>query len=138
MTFKIRETRETDFSAITKLLSTGNVWAEFSKETFKKMLGKNKGFYLVAETEGQIVGTIFGVHDGGLLGYIYKLAVAKKYQRQGIATGLTYELLRRLKKAGTYWIFAHVYKTNKKGLPFFNAKGFKIRKDLVIIDNWKD
>lgn len=138
MKIKIRETKEEDFEKVTDLLNTNSIWAEFTKEAFKKMLKRNKGFYLVAEKDGQTIGTVFGLHDGGLLGYIYKLAVNKKYQRQKVATRLIDELLKRFKKAGTYWTFAHVYKLNKKGLPFFSAKGFRIRSDLVVIDNWKE
>lgn len=138
MEIKIRETKEEDFGQIKNLLDQNNVWLEISEKTFMRMLKKNKGFYLVAESDGKIVGTIFGTHDGGLLGYIYKLAINKNFQRKKIATRLVNELLKRFKKIGIYWIYGHIYNTNKNARRFFKTVGFKVRKDLLIINNWKE
>jgi len=138
MKVKIRETKAEDFQEIKNLLENQDLWADFPKETFIKMLERNQGCYLVAEANGKTVGNVFGSHDGGLSGYIYKLAVDQKFQRQKIASRLVRELLKRFKKAGIEWIYAHVHPNNKTSMAFFKTLGFDLRNDRLIIDNWKE
>ncbi|MBZ9569718.1 GNAT family N-acetyltransferase [Patescibacteria group bacterium] len=130
----IRNTREKDYNQIKKLLKTQRVSANFTEQKFKKMIKRNKGFYLVAEADGKIVGTVFGLYDGGLLGSIYKIAVAKEFQRQKIGTRLCRELLKRLKKLGVELVYAHVHKVNKKSVSFLKKLGFRVRNDIFLMD----
>src|SRR5262249_19693362 len=53
------------------------------------------GTVLVAEADGQLVGSIFGVFDGWRAN-IYRLAVHPSYRRRGIARALVGEVEQRL------------------------------------------
>src|SRR5262249_11785037 len=54
---------------------------------------------LVAEVEGQVVGSIIGTFDGGR-GNLYRLAVDPAHRRRGVARGLVAEVERRLARQG--------------------------------------
>ncbi|MEX0621444.1 MAG: GNAT family N-acetyltransferase [Candidatus Woykebacteria bacterium] len=132
---KIRETQLADYEQITQLLRGQKLLTDFSKEAFAKMLVRNKGFYLVAESNGKLVGTVFGSHDGGLFGYVYRAAVAKEFQNKGVGAALVKELLSRFSKADITQVFARIHKNNGHSLSFFQKMGFKLREDLFLADS---
>ena len=138
MEIKVRETREEDFEAVKGLLEKEGVIPGFSKNMFRKMLKRNKGFYLVAESQGEVIGTVFGLHDGNLLGSVYKLAVAKEFQRQKVATILCKELLKKFRELNVDTVYSLVHKVNSKSIQFFKKLGFRIREDVYLMDNSKE
>ena len=138
MEIKVRETREEDFEAVKGLLEKERVVPGFSAAMFRKMLKRNKGFYLVAESQGKVIGTVFGLHDGNLLGSVYKLAVAKEFQRQKVATILCKELLKKFRELNVDTIYSLVHKVNYQSIQFFKKLGFRIREDVYLMDNSKE
>ncbi len=69
-------------------------------EELRQLVRENGDLFLVAEHDGQIVGTILGGWDGWR-GNIYRLAVLPGYRRQGIGKALVQEVEHRLSARGT-------------------------------------
>ncbi len=123
---KIRESQISDYNDIRALLNDAKLFNQsITREAFKSMLKRNEGFYLVAEVEGRIVGSVFATHDGAYFGYIYKLAVDKNHRRFGVATKLVAEIIGRFKSEDLHFIFIRVNRTNKKSQEFFKSFQFR-------------
>ena len=87
--------------------------------------------FLVAESNGQIVGTIMGGFDGWR-GAISRLAVAEPYQRQGIGRALLKEVNARLARNGVKVIGALVEQDHPWAMAFWNSVGFKLDERFVL------
>ncbi len=90
----------------------------------------NQDLCLTATFNGRVVGFILG----GLLkrtgsswstGYFLWIAVAKRYQKKGIAVRLYRELERRLKERGARSVISEVETRNFKALDFMRRVGFR-------------
>ena len=64
-------------------------------EEIQRKLERDPDLFLVAESDGQIVGTIIGAFDGRR-GFIYHLAVDSAHRNQGIAGQMMSEVEKRL------------------------------------------
>jgi ribosomal protein S18 acetylase RimI-like enzyme len=64
-------------------------------DDLRRTIADSPAHVLVAEVEGQLVGSIIGTFDGWR-GNIYRLAVHPDYQRQGVARALVAEVEKRL------------------------------------------
>jgi len=93
---------------------------------------RDPDLFLLARSEGEIVGCIIGGWDGRR-GWLYHLAVKPSRQRQGIATALLNEIEKRLVEKGAKRINAQIYQSNTKSLKFFNARGYETHVDLVMV-----
>jgi ribosomal protein S18 acetylase RimI-like enzyme len=78
---------------------------------------------LVAEVEGQIVGSIIGTFDGWR-GNIYRLAVHPRVRRRGVARALVAEVEKRLARQGARRITALVEKDHPWATGFGTAVGY--------------
>ena len=85
---------------------------------------------LVAEVEGQIVGSIIGTFDGWR-GNIYRLAVHPDHRRQGVARALVAEVERRLTRQGAKRITALVEKEHPWAMNFWEAVGYGVDERIV-------
>jgi ribosomal protein S18 acetylase RimI-like enzyme len=95
-------------------------------------LQRDADLFLIAREGTEIVGSVIGGWDGRR-GWIYHLAVSPSHQRQGIAKALMHELELRLAAKGAKRLNAQVYESNKASLRFFEACGYELRPDLVMI-----
>ena len=95
-------------------------------------LQRDPDLFLVARDEEEVVGCVMGGWDGRR-GWVYHLAVKSSHQRQGIAKSLLRELETRLARKGAKKVNAQVYRSNTKSLRFFNACGYDVHSDLVMI-----
>jgi ribosomal protein S18 acetylase RimI-like enzyme len=68
-------------------------------QEIEKKMQRDPDLFLVAEAEGELVGTVIGGFDGRR-GMIYHLVVAESHRRRGIAETLMEELERRLVAKG--------------------------------------
>ena len=93
---------------------------------------RDPDLFLLARSEGEIVGCIIGGWDGRR-GWLYHLAVKPSRQRQGIATALLNEIEKRLVEKGAKRINAQIYQSNTKSLKFFNARGYETHVDLLMV-----
>ncbi|MBN1628466.1 MAG: GNAT family N-acetyltransferase [Thermoleophilia bacterium] len=79
--------------------------------------------FLVAECGEDLVGVVFGTHDGRR-GWINRLAVAPGFQRRGIARRLVREVESRLEARGIEITSALVEQENQESMAFFRAAGY--------------
>jgi ribosomal protein S18 acetylase RimI-like enzyme len=89
----------------------------------QKKLQRDPDLFLVAEDEGQLLGTVIGGFDGRR-GMIYHLAVAATHQRAGLATRLMNEVENRLRAKGCRKAYLLVKKGNQEAYSFYDKQGW--------------
>jgi len=75
-------------------------------------------------------GSAFGTHDGRK-GWINRVAVAPRYQRQGVAAKLVSEVERRLEAVGIGIIACLIEDWNTESITFFQKIGYHYHKDIM-------
>jgi ribosomal protein S18 acetylase RimI-like enzyme len=100
-----------------------------SRAGIEKYLLRNPGLSLVAEANGEVVGTIMAGHDGKR-GYIQHLSVAAPYRRQGIASQLVRLCLDNLKREGILKSHLMVLIENEAAKRFWSKLGWQQRRDI--------
>ena len=101
-----------------------------------KKLQRDPDLFLVAESEGCIVGSVVGGFDGRR-GLVYHLAVDESLRQQGLGTHLMEELEQRLRDKGCLRCYLLVTKDNPEAIHFYEGRGwqrmdlFTYGKDLV-------
>jgi len=100
-----------------------------SPQSMERYLRRNPGLSFVAETGGELTGSLMAGHDGRR-GYIQHLAVADAYRRQGIAGRLLDLCLAALLREGIVKSHVHVLDSNQGGIEFWLRRGFVHRAEI--------
>lgn len=93
-------------------------------EEIKKKLDRDPDLFLVAEEDGQIVGTVIGGYDGRR-GLLYHLAVAASFRGQGIGSRLMEEIESRLRAKGCLRCYLMVLADNDEALRYYENHGWE-------------
>ena len=93
-------------------------------EEIEKKLMRDPELFLVAETNGKLIGTIIGGYDGRR-GFIYHLAVIAAYREQGIGSRLIKEVENRLRAIGCIRCYLLVNNENHEAKDFYKKHGWK-------------
>jgi ribosomal protein S18 acetylase RimI-like enzyme len=101
-------------------------------EAIRRFLSRNPGLSLVATVEGRIVASVLCGHVGRG-GYIYRLAVALGWRRQGLAAALVKRCLAGLKDAGIPRCQVFVESGNEAAQMFWIALAGRLRDDLIVL-----
>ncbi|KUK83664.1 MAG: GCN5-related N-acetyltransferase [Petrotoga mobilis] len=134
MAIKFREAKIEDYEQMYRLWekTEGMGLSESdTKENIERFLNKNQGLNYVCEDNEKIVGTILCGEDGRR-GYLYHLAVDKKYRRNGIGKELVNLVLNSLKEKGIIKCHLFVYYENEIGKTFWEKTGWYKRDELLI------
>jgi ribosomal protein S18 acetylase RimI-like enzyme len=117
-----------------------NLWASMEKgvslgrsdtpDEIQKKLTRDPDLFLVAEENGQIIGTIIGGYDGRR-GLLYHLAVATSYRGRGIGSRLMEEIESRLRAKGCLRCYLLVTTNNPEGMQYYERHGWE-RMDFVV------
>ena len=91
----------------------------------ERKLGVNPEWFLIAEADGRIVGTVMAGYEGHR-GWINYLAVAPSRQRTGLGQTLMAEAEKRLRAAGCPKINLQVRPTNRDVIAFYERIGFSV------------
>lgn len=86
----------------------------------QRIVGQFPDTVLVAEQEGQIIGTIVAGWDGWR-GNIYRLAVLPEHRRKGVGLELVLEAERRLKAKGALRLSALVEEHDELAMSFWSS-----------------
>ncbi len=93
------------------------------EEIYKK-LQRDPDLFLVADLDGEIVGSVIGGFDGRR-GMMYHLAVAQEHRKQGIASLLVDELEKRLRLKGCIRYYLLVTRDNEPAIRFYEKRGWE-------------
>jgi ribosomal protein S18 acetylase RimI-like enzyme len=92
-------------------------------EEIAKKLQRDPDLFLVAEQDGQVIGTVIGGFDGRR-GMIYHLAVAQNFRGQGVGKALMAELEDRLRARGCLRAYLMVVHGNDEAVRFYENLGW--------------
>jgi ribosomal protein S18 acetylase RimI-like enzyme len=106
-----------------------NVRRSDEPEEILKKLQRDPDLFLVAETNGKLIGTVIGGFDGRR-GMIYHLAVDAAFRQHGIGSLLMDEVERRLKAKGCLKCYLMVTADNARAMRFYEARKWE-RMDYV-------
>ena len=126
MTVAIREATTADLDEVLALWNTdadpGRTIID-EPDALRRLLDWSGGTLLVAEVEGQPVGTIIAGWDGWR-GNLYRLVVRADHRRRGVARALVDEAERRLRDNGCPRITALVHVGLPEAPKFWAAAGY--------------
>ena len=89
-----------------------------------KKVQRDPDLFLLAELDGQVVGSVLGGFDGRR-GMVYHLAVADVYRKRGIGSILMDELEKRLRQKGCLRYYLLVTNDNLEAMCFYQARGWE-------------
>lgn len=107
-----------------------NLGRSDTPEEIQKKLSHNPELFLVAEEDGQIIGTVIGGFDGRR-GLIYHLAVAAPFRGRGIGSRLMSEIEYRLRAKGCIRSYLMVTTDNEEAMRYYEKRGWE-RMDFVV------
>jgi ribosomal protein S18 acetylase RimI-like enzyme len=90
----------------------------------EKKLSRDPDLFLVAESEGAIIGAVIGGFDGRR-GLIYHLAVTASFRGQGIGSDLMTELESRLRAKGCLKCYLLVTVDNMEVADYYIHRGWQ-------------
>ena len=133
---KIREFLfEQDYEEIRMLWEASGPGIQLSPsdtpEEIQKKLQRDPDLFIVAERDGQIIGTVFGGFDGRR-GIVYHLAVLQGERRSGIGRSLMVEIENRLRSKGCRKYYLLVTKDNEEAMVFYESFGAEVM-DLYVL-----
>jgi len=131
---KLRNFTIDDFEAVQKLWNESKLpyrpKGRDRKEKIATELNNNTSIFIVAEKSDEVVGVVFGTHDGRK-GWINRLAVHPKFRNEGIAKILIAEVERRLLDRGIEIMTCLIERDNIDSQNAFKKLGFKEWDDIV-------
>lgn len=95
-------------------------------ESFRLFLDKNPNLSILAEDNGEIIGSALGSFDGRR-GYLQKLVVRKDFRKKGIGSQLVDEIIKNLKELNCMYIPINV---EEELVSFYESCGFKKTKQI--------
>ena len=96
----------------------------------QKKLQRDPDLFLVAETQGRLIGTVIGGFDGRR-GMIYHLAVEADFRQQGIGSLLMDEVEKRLKEKGCLRCYLMVAEGNNDAMRYYEKRYWE-RMDTIL------
>jgi ribosomal protein S18 acetylase RimI-like enzyme len=102
-----------------------------SLEEIKKKMQRDPDLFLVAETNGEVIGTVIGGYDGRR-GMIYHLAVQREFRKHGIATHLVEEVEKRLQAKGCVKCYLLTFADNTEAIRFYKERGWRHMEEDII------
>ncbi len=129
----LREMRPEDYDAVIKLWEAAGLpykpRGRDSRSAIEQQLRLPTAIYLVAELDGQIVGSVLGTHDGRK-GWINRVAVHPDHRRKGIARRLVEAVERRCLELGIEIFAALIEDWNETSMKVFARLGYVKHDDI--------
>lgn len=123
----IRPFKPEDYPSVLRVWAQANLphkpRGRDNPEMIKKELEYGTALFYVAETNGDIVGTVLGTHDGRK-GWINRLAVIPEHRRKGIARALIQTVEDKLESMGILIIATLIEKGNVHSEQVAESLGF--------------
>ena len=93
-------------------------------EEIQKKIARDPSLFLVADENGQIVGTVIGGFDGRR-GLIYHLAVTASFRGRGVGSRLMDEIESRLRAIGCVRCYLLVTTDNDEAMRYYEKRGWE-------------
>lgn len=90
----------------------------------EKKLARDPDLFLVAESDGRIIGSVIGGFDGRR-GLVYHLAVAAEFRENGVGTRLMDELESRMRAKGCLKSYLLVTVDNPEAEEYYKRHGWQ-------------
>jgi ribosomal protein S18 acetylase RimI-like enzyme len=100
-------------------------------QEIEKKLQRDPDLFLVAESNGEIIGTIIGGYDGRR-GMIYHLGVLPEFRNRGVATQLIEEVEKRLRAKGCVKCYLLTFADNHDAIGFYKNRGWRHQAEDII------
>jgi ribosomal protein S18 acetylase RimI-like enzyme len=94
-----------------------------------RKIERDPDLFLIAESDGMIVGTVMGGFDGRR-GLIYHLAVAASFRGHGIGSRLMDEVELRLRAKGCLKCYLLVTTDNEHAMHYYEKRGWEHMDDV--------
>ena len=112
-----------------------------SREEIARKQERDPDLFLLAEEDGELVGTVLGGWDGRR-GLVYHLTVHPAHQRRGSGRLLMAELEQRFRAKGCMRYYMLVARDNAEALAFYERLGYERMDDTVslartLTDRWE-
>ena len=125
--FIIREFRIEDYDSVAALWEEGGIHfkpnGRESRQRMAKEIKTGQAIFLVAEANKKVVGVVLETHDGRK-GWINRLAVAKEFRRQNVASKLIAAIENRLNDLGIDITACLIEQENLVSRTFFRKLGY--------------
>ncbi len=130
----IRNAVPADFDAVTGLDFVGDPEEKpaYWRGIFDRYvtIGRDGGFFLVAEKSGEVIGFIVGEvraweFGSPPCGWVFALSVSPEARETGVGQLMLNEICQRLKKTGVTTVRTMVDRENKLTLSFFRSQGLR-------------
>ena len=130
--WSIRDCRQDEADAVLELWRQADATPNATDNVaeLRRAIADSPAILLVAEADGQVIGSIIGSFDGWR-GNIYRLAVHPHFRRQGLARALVAEVETRLRQQGAKRITSLVEKDHSWATAFWQAVGYGLDQRMV-------
>jgi ribosomal protein S18 acetylase RimI-like enzyme len=91
----------------------------------RKKLEVQPELFFVAESEGEVVGTVMGGYDGHR-GWVYAVAVRPQQRRRGVGTALLQGVEAALAARGCLKVNLQVHTANPGAVAFYEKLGYGV------------
>jgi ribosomal protein S18 acetylase RimI-like enzyme len=128
----VRSYRESDHDGVVSL------WQEVFPDApprndpaknIEMKLNVQRDLFLVAEHDGNIIGTAMAGFDGHR-GWVYYVAVSPAARRRGVGTALMRGVEERLAGMGCLKLNLQVRRTNEAVVPFYESLGYSVEDNI--------
>lgn len=137
----VREFAMTEYDRVMTLWAEGGLplkpRGRDSRANIEKQLGRPNIFFLVAEGEGRVIGTVLATHDGRK-GWINRLAVDASWRKKGIGRQLILEAEKRLATSGVQIFACLIEEDNAVSMEVFGRLGYEKHPEIVYFAKRRD
>jgi len=132
--FAVRKMRMADYRSVVDLWTEAGLpfrpQGRDSKESIGREISFGSADFLVAESDGKIIGSVLCTNDGRKL-WINRLCVLPGWQRKGVASVLLAEAEKRAEARGLTVIACLIHEDNAPSREFFAEKGYELGEDIL-------
>jgi ribosomal protein S18 acetylase RimI-like enzyme len=95
-----------------------------TRPEIEKKIARDPDLFLVAELDGNIIGSVIGGYDGRR-GLIYHLAVSASFRGKGVGSSLMEEVESRLRAKGCLKCYLMVVEGNTEAEKYYQQRGWQ-------------